>query len=496
MITGDGLPSGAAGADAPEQIYSTRRRTALIFTGTGTAGAYHAGALRALHEAGVKIDVVGGRGIGVASALFAAIDGGPRLWEAAGIWKDPASRHLYGWRPTLRFAGYAAAAALVLLAIPLALLAAAVVVGLAGMLATLVGLGGWGSTLTATYTGWINRYFAPDAIPTVIPRLIVLAMIVGMSVVAVGALTTYLRQRIRRRSRPGTVWRVLGVPLTAETLFVRCTTDLWNLIRGAAPLAAPAPIDLARKYVELLQENLGQPGFRELLLTAHDLDARRDFVFALLSPSHRARFFSRTVSDPAARHFEAFDLAGVSRDHVCDALAAALAVPLATEPHLATFSSEGPWRGETHRLCDRPDALARLIEEAAHAGAEQLIIVAPSASGAKPHELSGGRTDPRGRAGEHLAAFEAAALRDALAQGATRFAAVFVIRPAHLPLTPLDFGGIYDERSDRTQTLAELVDRGYEDAYRQFIEPVVGAGAEAAEPIQAVNGPPPAPVSL
>ena len=137
-----------------------------------------------------------------------------------------------------------------------------------------------------------------------------------------------------------------------------------------------------------------------------------------------------------------------------------------------------------------------MIEEAAHAGAEQLIIVAPSASGAKPHELSGGRTDPRGRAGEHLAAFEAATLRDVLAQGATGFAAVFVIRPSHLPLTPLDFGGVYDERSDRTQTLAELVDRGYEDAYRQFIEPVVGAGAEAAEPIQAVNGPPPAPVSL
>ena len=56
--------------------YSPRRRTALVLTGTGTAGAYHAGVLRALHEAGVKIDVVAGRGIGAVGALFAAVDGG------------------------------------------------------------------------------------------------------------------------------------------------------------------------------------------------------------------------------------------------------------------------------------------------------------------------------------------------------------------------------------------------------------------------------------
>ena len=40
--------------------YSPQRRTALVLTGTGTAGAYHAGVLRALHEAGVKLDIVAG----------------------------------------------------------------------------------------------------------------------------------------------------------------------------------------------------------------------------------------------------------------------------------------------------------------------------------------------------------------------------------------------------------------------------------------------------
>jgi hypothetical protein len=289
---------------------------------------------------------------------------------------------------------------------------------------------------------------------------------------------------------------LLGAPLSSDRLVARCTAELWNLIRGAAPLAAPARIELARKYVELLTENLGQPGFRELLVTAHDMDARRDVVFALLGPSHRGRFFNRAAADPGTRGIEAFDLSGVAREHTLDALEGALAVPLATEPHLVRFSPEGPWRGEAHRFCDRPEGLSRLIEEAAAAGAEQVILVSASPSQGRAHELSAGRSDLRGRAGEQLAAFETASLRDALEQFTGRFASIFLVRPSHNPLASLDFGGVYDERSDRHQTVAELVDRGYEDAYRQFIEPVVGAGAEPAEPVQRINGGQTAPSKL
>jgi hypothetical protein len=110
--------------------------------------------------------------------------------------------------------------------------------------------------------------------------------------------------------------------------------------------------------------------------------------------------------------------------------------------------------------------------------------------------LSAGRSDVRGRAGEQLAAFEAASLRDALDQFAGRFASLFLIRPGHYPLTPFDFAGVYDERSDRLHTMGELLDRGYEDAYRQFIEPIVGAGAEPAEPVHRPNGGQPASVRL
>jgi hypothetical protein len=54
-----------------------------------------------------------------------------------------------------------------------------------------------------------------------------------------------------------------------------------------------------------------------------------------------------------------------------------------------------------------------------------------------------------------------------------------VVRPAHNPIGPLDLTGTYDERSDRRQGLGELLNRGYEDAYRQFIDPVVAASGDA-----------------
>src|SRR5471032_52954 len=94
----------AAGAlsSSTAEHYSPQRRTALVLTGTGTAGAYHAGVLRALHEAGVKLDIVAGRGVGVIGALFAAVDGAQRLWDDKGFWRSPAVRSLYGWRTVPR----------------------------------------------------------------------------------------------------------------------------------------------------------------------------------------------------------------------------------------------------------------------------------------------------------------------------------------------------------------------------------------------------------
>src|SRR5260370_31218202 len=81
-----------------DDLYSPERRTALVLSGTGTAGAYHAGVLRALHEAGVKLDIVAGRGVGAIGALFAAVDGAQRLWDDKGFWRGPGVQGLYAWR--------------------------------------------------------------------------------------------------------------------------------------------------------------------------------------------------------------------------------------------------------------------------------------------------------------------------------------------------------------------------------------------------------------
>jgi hypothetical protein len=84
--------------------YSPKRRTALVFTGSGSTGAYHAGALRALDESGVKIDLVVGSGVGAVSAAYAAVGGGPRLYGEGGFWQGVRWGSFYRLRLTVRLA--------------------------------------------------------------------------------------------------------------------------------------------------------------------------------------------------------------------------------------------------------------------------------------------------------------------------------------------------------------------------------------------------------
>jgi hypothetical protein len=84
--------------------------------------------------------------------------------------------------------------------------------------------------------------------------------------------------------------------------------------------------------------------------------------------------------------------------------------------------------------------------------------------------------DPRGRTGETVRSIETSAIQDAWAAARSRFSGVFVVRPTHNPVGPFDFAGAYDETSDRRWTTRELMEQGYVDAYRQFIEPIVATG--------------------
>lgn len=364
--------------------YSPSRRTALVLCGTGAHGAYHAGVLRALQEAGVKIDLVSGQGVGAAGAVLAAMDGASRLWEANGIWRTPQAERFYG--------------------------------------------------------------------------------------------SALFRWRRRTRRVSGSAWRrLLGSPFNPDAAIDAFTDAVWQLIRGAARDAAP-PREAGRRYAEVLAENLGQPGFRELMIVTTDLDSRGDVVAAMLRDSYRRDFIAPRPG--RERRAEALDLAGLGRDHALDIMAAALTPPVVCEPREVTFAPDGYWRGETHRLCDRPGSINRLFEELAGVAVSQLIVVTASPTSPAPHRLRVPRLGLRSRLGEFISAAEAAALRDAMDHALLRFDSFYVICPPHNPIGPFDFAGAYDEGSDRRHSTQELMERGYEDAYHQFIEPVVGASGE------------------
>src|SRR5262245_39085540 len=159
--------------------YSPDRRTALVLTGTGSDGAYHAGALRGLVEAGVRLDLVAGRGIGAAGALFAAIDGGARLWDAGGLWRQPALSWLYPWRMAYRRVGLGVAIAAILLVVPALVFALGAVIYQIALLAD-AGGPGRAAWLTETWGSLLREAFAPTGLPTRIPQLVaaVLAVLV------------------------------------------------------------------------------------------------------------------------------------------------------------------------------------------------------------------------------------------------------------------------------------------------------------------------------
>jgi len=460
---------GSTGPHAVEP-YSPQLRTALVLSGIGTLGAYHAGVLRALHEAGVKIDVVGARGVGVVGALFAAVDGAQRLWEEKGFWRAGAVRSLYPWRGALRLIVLSLAVSVAIVAVPLLVMAIGLVVFPVDFLLKMVGAGA--ANVVGSYLRVAEAAFATESLPTWLPRLVLLVL--GLTaLIVLGSGTPS-----RRRSHRGSFWwRMARAPLSSTEAVDHTWRMMWDLVRGAAQLSQPPAAELARRYTELIAENLGQPGFREIVIAVHDVDARRDLIFALVGESKRRNLVRRSTTDAAeARRAEVFDLVGVGRDHLADAVAAALTLPLATEWHEATFAADGYWCGETHRLCDRPSALIRLVDELIDLGVEQIVMVSGAPEAAGPHTLASARLDGRGRLGEFLQSTEAAIVRDAT--NTTGGVRIFTIRPAHNPVGPFDFDGGYDDRSQRRQGLVELINRGYQDAYHQFIEPVVGASGE------------------
>ena len=420
-----------------------------------------------------------GRGVGVAAALFAAVDAAPKIWEEGGLWRRRLPVRLYRWRRSLQAAAALSLVAAAILAIPLLVIASGLIVYPMSFFVQMVDADA-GHRVAMAYSALVARAFEPPALPTLIPRLVTFAVSAAFAALALGVMASALRARRQSAQRGRGPWwsRLVDSPWSAAPGLAHFRAALWQLFRGPAHAHAPAPGELSRRYVELLADNLGQPGFRELIVTMLDLETRTDLIFALVVEGRRQGFFHRDRSARVVRperSGDLIDLAGVGRSQALNVLAGALSVPVITQPHLLAFSPESYWKGETHRTCDRPAAVGRLFHELASAGVEQVIVISAAAERPAPHRLNRPSGTLRARMTEHLAAVDASVVRDAIAAHAAHFHGVFLIQPEHNPVGPFDFAGAYDERSDRFQSVEELVDRGYEDAYRQFIEPIVGA---------------------
>jgi hypothetical protein len=427
-----------------------------VFTGSGTTGAYHAGVLRALDECGVKIDLVVGSGIGVAAAAFAAVTGGPKLYGPDGFWGGARWSSFYRLRPVVRLA-------LALLGVSFGIFVAPMLLGLAlGVVITLLLIVERvvpGSASRALAFLWVapealsGPYLAAQAVP-----VFALAM---LALIVVGTLWFRDRRRFAEAFESF---------LDAQPGLARLRTAVWQVAGGAAAhTPAPDEAELGRRYVALLAENLGEPGFRELVLRTADLDRGGPLVFVLFKDGPEARREGALA--------DAVNLRVPGQDALLfDALATGLLCPMAMPLRRVAFPRGAVHAGETHRLTDATFVPGSGIAEAIAAGAEQVIVVTGVPQTPAPLAR---RRGPLARIDAASRALEAQAAREI--EETERFGPddvdLWVIRPQRRALGPMELDGVRDPATEVLQTTEDLVEMGFRDAYRQFVEPVVGQSA-------------------
>jgi hypothetical protein len=478
--------------------YSPKRRTALVLAGSGASGAYHAGVLKALDESGVKIDLVVGSGIGTVAAAFTAVTGGARLYGPGGFWDGARRRSLYRLRPALR-----AALALLTALLGVFLLPAALAL-LLGLLSPLL------------LVGWLVWSRLSPAAPSPIgleagalPAIYVAALALPAFALALLVVGFLVRLVLKDRRRMAEAFESI---LDARHGSKRLARALWEMVRSPSAVgAAPSEAEIGRRFVALAAENLGQPGFRELILRAADLESGIALPFVLLDDAHRAAFAAARSRGARSRLDGipgAVDLRAPGYDALLfDAVVTGLLPPFLAPVRRVAFPRAGIHAGEVRRLADASLVSGCGLSDALGAGAEQVIVVS-----AAPHEAAppSRRRGPLALADSILATLERRAF-DVDVEGAERMSrmietlghrtedggrawqdpatgrvyrdfSLYVVRPERRVLGPLDLDGAQDPATEVVETPAELLEIGYRDAYRQFVEPVVGGAPEPKGP--------------
>lgn len=450
------FPSAGSGGVA---TYNPTRRTALVLVGEGTSAAYLAGAVRALESAGVRVDLILGKGAGGLVAAYGAIQSAGKLLGKDGLFASAGQAGCWRLRPPYRVALYCLAAAFAVFVSP-ALLAVALLLALPFIAAA--------------------RILAPDAVASIATgiqeqiatlsaqldpiylRAMAFPIAIWFSVLLVGWLVPGLVRRSQGQSRLG---RFLGEGFVHLTPFSeRVERSLWGAVRGASTETRPRELqDVGLGYRDLLTASLGQPGFSELIFYGLDLDTGQEVPFVLLKDRWLKRIAERGPGRGALLA-EPINLAGDGAPLLFDALLASVAPPGLSPGTPLRLPLAGRSAGEVHRFSSSLLTGQSCIADAIAAGAEQIIYISGcSAAG----------SDEIGTAGLLASAAVRRSLEEDLRWAGQAELPVFLVRPDKPRLRLFEFSGRALPGGDRLTTSA-LAAHGERDALRLFIRPIVG----------------------
>jgi hypothetical protein len=463
------------------------RRTAVVFAGSGASGAYHAGVLKALDEAGVRIDLMVGSGVGVLAAAFGAAAAGSSLYGDKGLWREVSARRIFRLRPGLRFLRALSIVALSAFLVP-ALLALLLGLLLPAFLAVDFARPGFMADLSLTIAALapgLRLFFVfALAAPTFLAFLFVLLR--GASIVK-GA---------GRR-----LGETLESAFDLSAIEGELARRLWEVARGPAlNEAAPASTEVGRQYAALIAENSGQPGFRGLVLRAADLDAGRPLALKLVSDD-------RGESTRGPQSSDLLDL----RDEAAapllyDVVATAFATVPLSAPRRVRLPKQGAFGGEVHRIAEASAVPGCGLAEAIALGAEQIVLVTATAAEQSPIAVRRGlkaiasaflalqertsiekdlqQTERLNRIVETVGHQKSTGQRewqDPLTGKRFRSVAIHTVRPRKTLLRPLDLDGSVDPASEVETSLLDWLDEGHRDAHRCFLNAALGEDSRHLE---------------
>ncbi|HEX9725039.1 MAG TPA: hypothetical protein VGC53_12235 [Vicinamibacteria bacterium] len=439
--------------------YNPTRRTALVLIGEGTSAAYLAGALRALESAGVRVDLILGKGAGTVVAAYGAIQSASKLLGADGLLASLADSGCWRLRPPYRAALYCLTAAFTVFVSP-ALLAVALLLALPIVAAARI----LAPEAMASFSGRIQEHIA--SLSAQLDPIYLRAIAFPIAILFALLLVGWLVPGLARRSEGQTTWgRFLGEGFINLSPFSdRLERSLWEAVRGASTEPRPHELrDVGRRYRDLLSSSLGQPGFSELIFYGLDLDTGQEVPFVLL----KDRWFKRMAErgpGGGALLAEPVNLAGEDGSLLFDALLASVSPPGLATGVPVRLPLVGRSAGEVHPFASSLLTAQSSIADAIAAGAEQVIYVSGSPAAGSVET---------GAVGRLSSAALRRSLEDDLRWAEQAALPLFIVRPDKARLRLFEFAGRPLPGGDRFTTAA-LAAHGERDAFRLFIHPVVG----------------------